>query len=166
MTTALAPLYVISADRAALLDRLVDADGVISPEIQAELDALDQNFDAKLAACAVFAKNLKAEMKKHRDEQAQQKLRADRLERAYDSLLDYTMRCMEAAEKDRVDGVARIQANSRASVIFAGDPRTLPEEFQVVTVDINKEGILEAVKIGHPIPENVTVVRGRHIRLL
>lgn len=164
--SAVAPLFIIAADKAALLDEIVDVNGELTPELEARLAQLDGDFSAKLAACATFVRNLTAEAEKHQAEaDRQQALATARLNSAT-SLKAYMHRCMVAAGSVRVEGVARLQKKP-ASVVVAVEPATLPVAFQRITIEANKIALRAAWERGERLPDGVSIdTAGLSLRLI
>jgi hypothetical protein len=168
MSAAVAPLYVIAAEKAALADLLVENNGELTPEVEAQLAALDASFRERLAACAHIARNLEAESVKHKAEADRQAVRAATLQRSFETLKAYMKREMTVAGELKVEGIARIQSNGGVlPVLFEGDAEKLPEPFRRLRYELDGEAVRKAAAAGETLPDGVRMgERGTQIRIL
>lgn len=173
MTTT--PLYAL-ADAREVLDRIVDdAEGELTPEIEAALDALDGAVTEKIERVALYIRERSARGKAVKEERDRLDAIVKREERTADSLKAYLMRNMERIGKTKVDGLlaaVAIQANP-FSVKTVLDSDTLKTHFGewpfVVEVPasyrIDRDQVLALHKVGESLPDGIVVERGSHIRI-
>jgi hypothetical protein len=166
MTALAQPLYVIAADLAAIAETLLENAGTLTPELVAQLDALEGTFAEKLARCAVVARNHEAEAKKHAAEADRQAVLARTQENAFKSIKAYMKMCMDGAGVQKVEKVARIQANSQSSITWTKPVEELPDEYQRVTIVPNLRRAQDALDAGEVLPEGFVVEKGSHLRLM
>lgn len=165
---ALAPAY------AMVIAELMEADGDVSDEeLAARFHAIGDAFDTKveklqmvyrhLCGDAAAAKAFADQMAKPYAERAARHLAA--AERVKKIVLDG----LTTAGVERVEtplGGARLQRNN-PSVVFAGDPASLPEPFRRTTYELDGTAALAAHKAKLPLPDGVTVVTDKkHVRWL
>lgn len=177
MSAALQPLYTIAADRAALLDQIIENGGVITDEQSAQLDAIGSDLEAKMAACATYVRNLTAEAAKHRTEGQRQLDRAAALENTATSFKRYMLANMQVAKVQKLAGIARIQQNPQPSISWTGTQEALEkldESWLRVRVELNAKAVQETLAANmlaedgepkQPIPEGIKIEYGSHIRL-
>lgn len=165
---AFGPLYVIAAERAMLIDQLVENAGILTPELEARFDALGGAFDERLADEAVAARNLEAEAAKHAAEAERQATRAAVLLQSFTSMKARMKKNMELAGKTEVPKVARIQKNGGLQpVLFSGEAADLPPDFRRVQYSLDGEKVRAAADAGQPLPDGVTIgPRGTQLRIL
>lgn len=162
-------LYEI-ADQLGTIDFLIEeSGGELTPDIEAQLDALEGALDdkAERIACLIREKQRHAEAAK---------AEADRLrrvqqvaERSADGLKQYLMRCLQAAGRTRAGGPiggARIQASPPAARCqFDGVNIPGPYRREAVTFSFDARAALADFKAGAELPEGIEVIQGKHLRL-
>jgi hypothetical protein len=161
-------LYEIPAALRALEDKIEEAEGLLTPELEAELDGLTEEFDRKAEYIAMLIREAKLEAEKWRAEEDRVAARRRSLERRAEGLTRYVHEAMVAMGRDKIAGdllTVAIQRNGSASVGFEGDPMSLPEEFRRVQVSINGRALAEAYKAGQALPEGVEINHGTHVRI-
>lgn len=164
-------LWVIADELAAVGEKIADNQGELTPELETELDALEEDFSQKVERIALYIREseLDAEKAKHEAE------RLTKIRKHHESkvrgLKSYLLVVMERHGRDKVDTykarVSRV-ANSRPTVRWTGDDYAdIPDEFRkdrlIQTLDT--DAVLEALNDGEPVPDNVTVERGHHLRI-
>jgi hypothetical protein len=168
------PLWALAPEYAAVLAEVMEAEGDITDEdLAARLDAIQVAFSEKVEKCQMVYRHMngdaescrafvEAAMKPYMDRAKKLAAMADRVKR-------YVQSCMEAAQTERVEtplGGARLQKNP-PSVLYEGDPATLPEPFRRVTYELDAKAVIEAAKAKQPIPEGAKVINDRkHLRWL
>ena len=174
----LPPLYVISDELLRVIEQIEEAEGDITPEMEAAFDDLTGARRDKLdrVACYVDSREAARDAKKAVLARLRDGLAAD--ERAIERLKAYLMRDLERHGETNVQGLIktiRIQRNSRAAVLstltieqladlhtFDASPfvRLVP-----ATYTLDRDAVLAAAKAGQSIPEGITVEVGTHIRI-
>jgi hypothetical protein len=161
-------LYEIPAALRALEDKIEEAEGLLTPELEAELDGLTEEFDRKAEYIAMLIREAKLEAEKWKAEEDRVAARRRSLERRAEGLIRYVHEAMTAMGKEKIEGdllTVAIQRNSMPTVMFEGDPMALPEEFRRVKVDMNAAAIREAHKAGRELPPGVEINYGTHWRI-
>lgn len=160
-------MYEIADEVAAVLAKLEDAGGVLTPELEAEYDAAFADMRAKMEGTAHVVLNMEAEAKALREEAARLAERARAVEKRCASLKGYVMRCMGLAGVTSMRaGLAqwRIQRNSRPSLRPLVAVEELPEAYRRVKVEFDSQAAYEAWKRGE-LPESIEATVGEHVRL-
>ena len=161
-------LYEMPAAMRALEDKIEQAEGVLTPELEAELDALGEEFDRKAEYIAMLIREAKLEAEKWRIEEERVSARRMSLERRAQSLTAYVHSQMQAMGRQKVDGKllsVSLQQNSTPSIVYEQLPADLPERYKRVRVEVNGRAIIDAYKAGQPIPEGITIYHGTHVRI-
>lgn len=167
MTAAL-QLHAIAPGLAAIEDAIIEADGEITPEIAAQLDALEGAFEDRVEQLLLRYLHLNFEGGVAKQEAARLALLAGTRERAAARLKEYVLRCMEAAGRDKVETSrlrARIQKNTRPTIQWVGPPDAIPEAFKRVSIATDGTKLYETWKAGTPLPDGFVVELGRHLRI-
>ena len=160
-------LWEIAAELDGIEDRIAEAGGELTPEIEAELDALTGDFEAKAERVALYYRQLIANAEAAGVEVS----RLTRIQRRYkagaERIRGYLHRQMQVTETQEVK-TALVTVSRRlnpAAISFDGDPASLPEEFQRVTVSADKAALKAAHKEGRELPAGVHVERGESLRV-
>ncbi len=157
-------LYELAPAYAYLIDAL-DDDGDAS-DGHAHLDALSDAIDAKAAAIAHVLAQLDAEAEAMRAEEKRLAARRQARERRAESLRDYLRMSLDAA------GVAKIKTSTHTISVGDGPQRVVvedegavPQEYLRTKIEIDKRGILEAMKsLGECVP-GTRIERTRVLRI-
>lgn len=163
-------LYDIAAEFEALADRAFSfaEEGEVPSDLCAELDAIEAEFEDKVAACCRMIKSFDAHaavVKREADRLAD---RHKALANASERLQQYVFDMMTAVGKDVCEPdelfTVRIQNNSQPSVEIE-DLAAVPVNFdkqQDRVVD--KTAIRDQLKKGVPVP-GCRLVQGKHLRI-
>lgn len=163
-------LYTIDKRIGAILDRTAETDGELTPEIEAELTAVEVEWVEKVDAILTYArqKDLNAASLKSEEERLyalrkSEESESKRLKRyVADSLISRDEREVQTAHFK-----AYLQNNPPSVVV--GETVTvfdLPEQFRRVREpEIDKKALLEAHKAGQTLPAGVTVEQGQSLRV-
>lgn len=168
MSTARLHLWEISEAEEALAERLAEAEGELTPELEAEFDSLAGSFEDKAERIALYARELEANAKAAREEEARLAGIRKALDRKATKLKDYLRWQMEKTGRHRVEtpkARIRIQDNSRPSIRWTGSLDALPEGFRKVTVAPDTALAYEAWQDMGEAPEGFVVEQGRHLRI-
>lgn len=168
MSTATIPLYSIIDELAEIEAVLEERGGDLDDEIEARLDAIESDFEAKIERLCGWRANLLGTAKAYQDEADRMSKRARTLTRTADSLKRYLHAQLYRAGRTKLEAGTwrlRVQSNSQPSVIVSVAPETLPEEYTVVRVDANRRALLDAAERGETLPAGVVVTRGSHLRI-
>ena len=172
--TAIMPLYVLANAYEALGQRLLEAEGELTPELSVLWDTLDTEILQKVENTALYIRNLDATAKAEEEEAQRFRTRAKTKRAAAESLKAYLKLHLERMGRDRIETMrvkARIQKNSRPSIRWTGDINKCPVEFIRVTVDLDGTKSYDHWKGSgtddktRTLPEGFQVDRGTHLRL-
>lgn len=141
--------------------------GELSPEIEAELDRLEGEFDAKAERVGLYFRELLASAdvaKAEKDRLAGIERRFRNSAEGLRHYLHTQMRLLEIREIKTPRVSISVRQNPE-SIHVAGDPSTLPEEFRRVKVEADKAALKAAHKEGRELPAGVTVECGESLRI-
>lgn len=169
MSTKITPsLYQIADDLSAIIDRLIDAGGVIDEDTEAALAALEGALEAKVERCALAVRSLEAAA-------TAAKVEADRLAdlaasraKSATRLKEYVQQCMGMAECRKVEtDLVRVSVvrNSRPSIRWTGDEAAIPDDLARVRREFDGQAAYLRHKAGDDLPAGVEVVQGEHLRI-
>lgn len=156
---------------------LEEAGGELTPELEALLDSAEGTFSDKVERVALKVRAFEAEAKAIKEERDRLQARVMARENAAKSLKAYLQRCMEAAGKDKVNGLlvtVAVQQNppsvqvgpmvDELELYEAGCPyvERVPERFV-----LDKRTLLEDYKaMGERVlPSGITVTRSTSLRI-
>jgi hypothetical protein len=132
------------------------------------ITALQISFQDKAVGCACVVKNLDAEVSAIDAEiRRLQDLKTTR-QNNVDRLKAYLLTCMQAAGVDKVEsGVHQIRRQLSPMSIEIVNEDSVPVQFktEVVTVKIDKKGILDHLKATGEIPDGCDAKRNEHLRI-
>lgn len=161
-------LYELPAAIREIEAEIIEADGELTPEVEARLEALEGEFRGKAEHIALLSREAKAEaaaVKLEEDRLAARRRAAENRERR---LKDYLHACMTAAGLDHIESERcklRVQRNGQPSVRVDVAPDALPEMFRRVVVDADRAALLAAWKESGEVPAGVVVEFGTHLRI-
>lgn len=160
-------LYQITDEYQAVIDRLLEAGGELTPEFSAELDAITDAFAAKVEKVALYTRNLEALADAAAAEAKRLHELASSRQHTADGLKRYLLEQLDRVEQTKVVtplAVVRVQKNSRPSIRWfpETDP---PEGFVRVVRSVDLQRAYEVWKAGTPLPEGFSVEEGRHLRI-
>ena len=164
----MATLLDISDDLVAISERIREADGEITPEIEARLDAIEGELDQKITRIAMFIEERLGDAEKASAQE--QRLRAIRraFEREADNLKRYLKLCMERAGKLSVvtpEARVSVQRNSQPAIRWTGAPLDIPEGYRRVTIAPDLDAVREDINAGVEPPAGFTVEYDTHLRI-
>lgn len=163
-------LYDIPERYRDIEDAIIEADGDITPEQEAALDHLSDEFERKAEYLALLSREAKAEAEAVAIEEKRLNKRRTAAKNRERRLKSYLHACLEKAGRDRVEGdriKVRIQANTRPTIRWPFAPEEAPERFRRVTVDVDGTETYRAWKAGE-LPEGqggFVVELGSHVRV-
>lgn len=147
---------------------IADNEGELTPEMEAQLDALEGEMERKVEYLAMLAREAKAEAAAVKQEEDRLKARRSAASNREAGIKRYLDHCLRKAGIDRVEGALvkiRIQQNSQPSVIYDGDPNDLPPQYQRVTVVPDVAALKADHDAGAELPDGVFVAFGSHLRI-
>lgn len=161
-------LYEIPDRLREIEGQIIEAEGEITPEIEAELDALDEAFDRKVEYIALLSREARAEAVAVKQEEDRLRARRTAAENRERYMKDYLQACLTKAGMERVEGQRakiRIQQNSRPSIRWIGEEEAIPQGFRRERVSVDGDAVYEAWKAGVVLPEGFQVEVGSHLRV-
>lgn len=161
-------LYEIGDELEAIETAILDAEGVITPEIAVQLEAMEGALETKVEGiCQVVAR-----LARQADSA---KLEADRLtklatgrQNAADSLKHYLQKELVRLDRKKVDTrlfVVSVCRNSRPSIAWTEGLDALPECYRKVVTSLDGNAALEEYKAAGELPEGFVVNVGSHLRI-
>jgi len=167
--TAILPLYALADEYEALGQRLLEAEGELTPELSEAWDKLSEAIDQKVENTGLYIKNLLATAKAETQEAEMFSRRAKTKERAAKALKDYLKLNMERVGRDRIETLrvkARIQQNSRPSIRWIRKVEDIPAPFKRIEISLDSTVAYQWWKSDEvDLPEGFQVERGTHLRL-
>jgi hypothetical protein len=166
--TAVLPLYALADEYELLGQRILEAKGVLTPELSEEWDKLAEAIEQKVENTGLYIKNLLVTAKAEAEEAEMFSRRAKTKERAAKALKEYLKVNMERVGKDKLETLrvkARIQINPRPAINWTRPVEELPDAFKRIKVEVDVAMAHEAWKLGQKLPEGFEVFRGTHLRL-
>jgi hypothetical protein len=163
-------LWAISDELEEIGALLAEAGGELTPDLEARLDAVEGEFLAKVERVALYIR----ECERMAEGAKVEKDRLARIQKANESTADglkrYLLAHLERHGRDKVDTYrARVRRSpSPPSYRWAGDTyEAIPEPFRRtrVTHSLNVDAVKEAIMEGAPLPPEIMVVPGHHIRI-
>lgn len=163
-------LWQISDDLENIAAKIAENAGVLSPSLEAELEAVEGEFTKKVERVALYIRQCEVTAEAAKVE----KERLARIQRANESaaagLKDYLLAHLSRHGQDKVQTararVSRVQ--SPASYRWLGDTfEQIPDEFRRTRVvcSLDTDKVKEAVQAGEPLPGGIVMERGYHIRI-
>lgn len=153
MTTALtatpkvdarsAPLYLLVDEYSKLLDIIAEAEGEVTPEVGAALDAADGQIRTKMESTIRYVKNRQALRDAALAEAKALKEYADGLDRGIEGIKRYVLDLLVKADIRKVEtavGIVRWQPNGRPSIHWDRPVDELPPELKRTTVTVSLDG--------------------------
>lgn len=170
--TATLRLYEYADALDGIRAQLFDAEGDLTPEIEAALNAAESDFATKAERVALFIRELQSNAKAVKEEATRLTARAAQYERTAEGLKHYLQREMERVEIPRVDGKlisVRLQKSPPSVVSSLSEDalREIPAAYVAIVPEsyrINAKQVIEAWKDGRPLPAGIEVVQGQHLR--
>jgi hypothetical protein len=162
-----AKLWELGDELEQIAGEIIEAEGEISPELEARLDAIQGAWAEKVERIALMVRSQEANAARaaYEAERLARMVRGHK--RTADSLKGYLQREMERTGRDEVKGErikVRLQNNSRPAIHWPGAAESLPEEFRRVIVEADTQAAYLAWKDGDPL-DGWQVERGKHVRL-
>jgi len=169
MTNAVLPLYRLADEYELLGQRLLEAEGELTPELSEAWDKLSEAIDQKVENTGLYIKNLLATAKAEAEEAEIFYRRAKTKERAAKALKEYLKLNMERVGRDRIETLrvkARIQQNSRPSISWTRKIEDIPAPFKRIEISLDGTVAYKWWKSDEvDLPEGFEVNRGTHLRL-
>jgi len=160
-------LYEIPSELRVIEAQIADADGELTPELEAALDALETQFEEKAEYLALLIREAQVEADAYKAEETRLRDRRRAAENRADRLKRYVHEQMQRMGKDKVRGQLAslsVVANSRPSVVWA-EGVEIPDAFSRIKRELDANAVLTHVGIYGEPPEGATLVQGTHLRV-
>ena len=152
---------------------LYEAEGDLSPELEAALTEAEGSFNEKAERVALFIRELQSNAKAVKEEAQRLSCRAAQYERTAEGLKHYLQREMERVEIQRVDGrLVNVRLQKSPPSVFTTLPedalKHLPAVYVTVQPEVwklNAKAVIEAHKAGAELPVGVGVTQSQHLRI-
>lgn len=161
-----ASLYEITREYLEALDHL-EIDEETGEILNAEeLDKLAGAFDEKAESVACYIKNLIAFAGNLKEEEANLAKRRKSAEKKVDYLKTFLASCMDAAGREKFNGVKAIVSFRKSVAVQIDDEAALPADFKVETVTVkpDKTAIKKAILDGTEV-SGASLVENRNIKI-
>lgn len=176
-------LYEFGPMRETLDQWLDEGEGELTPELEALLAEWNEKADEKIERVALYVRELLSKASAVKEEAQRLAAMQKRHEKAAESLKGYLLRQMETLQKPKVNGLlctVAIQANSQPSVTCELSAAELGQHYLgcmpdspiqqfvkevPVTWTLDRASILDAWKSGEPMPAEIVVEKGSHLRI-
>jgi hypothetical protein len=164
----MAHLYELSTELATINDEIISADGELTPDLEARLDGVSLDFRAKSQGIAKWTLDIAGveTMIETEINRLQRKKKA--AENLRTRLKAYIKGCMEQADVQKIESPTinlRIQKNTPSVDILAEDQ--IPAKFIRITqvTELDKAGMLAALKNGEDVPGARLITERTHLRI-
>lgn len=161
-------LYEIADELAAVTNRLIENDGVLTPELEEAWDRMEGAFEHKAERTALVIQTLTRKAEAANAERKRLKALARSRERAAENLKEYLRSQMRRLDRERIDAPRATiwrQRNGRPSITWTRDAEALPDAFRRVRVEADTQAAYENLKAGEDLPDGFRVERGEHLRI-
>ena len=161
-------LYEITAELDNVVSELIETGGVLTPEIEALLDALEGALEAKVERTALVIRQIEAQAESARVESRRLADLASARAASAKRLKEYVMFNMAEADVRKIEGKlvnVSICKNSRPSIKWTGTEEELPDLFRRVRVDADTDAAYKEFKSGGVLPDGFEIKHGEHLRI-
>lgn len=162
-------LYTLSAELAVINDEIVDAEGVVTPELEARLDGLGLAFDKKVYGIVRWTLNLKGNTAALDIEIKRLQARKKAAENLDKRLKEFIALCLRQADRKKVEFdtfTVALQKNPASADIE--NEAMIPAKFLTIVPEqkvVDKKAVLDALKKGEVV-EGATLINDRtHLRI-
>lgn len=148
----MAKLYELTQNYQNLID-LLDNPEIPQEVITAALNEVSEDIEIKVENIAKVIKSIEVDAKGLKEEEQRLSARRKSLENRVDNLKAYIEESMKATGKEKVKGkVFTLAIQKNAPSVDIVNLEAIPEEYFVVTKELTKKPILEALKAGFEVP--------------
>ena len=161
-------LYEIIGELQSIEEALIDADGELTPELEAQLNAVEGDFHEKAENIAKFITVLMRRADMVEAEMMRLSALKQSRRNAAAGLKVYLLKWMQAISRPTIETPLFkiwIQKNSRPSIKYDGDVHALPIKLQKVTTTFDSQAAYEMWKAEEVLPAEIQVDRGHHLRI-
>ena len=160
-------LYELTGSIREFMELCADPEAELDQQIIKDtLEGLDGAYDDKVEGWCKVIKNLDAEAKALKEEAKRLQGRQKTIENNIDRMKAALMESLKATGKIEAGGLlkAKIQKNGGLLPVIVDDVE-IPEEFQKITIEANKEAIRDALDQGKELSFARYGERGESIRI-
>lgn len=161
-------LYDITDDLQRIEEALIEAGGVLEPEIEKQLDAIEGQLMWKVERVIHMYQNLHRTADAFADEAERLMEHARTTGKAAEALKAYLKAQLEKVGRDRIEtptAKVRIQRNSRPSIRWMRETYLLPEPLARIKVEVDSTKAYEMYKAEGKLPDGFEVATGSHLRI-
>ena len=161
-------LYELSAHLAIVQDEIINDEGVISEELERQLDTLLPAITEKAGNIGRWLRNIDGNIESVESEITRLKERKEVNSHLKDRLKTYLKDSMEKAGMDKIDtGIMVLAIQKNPPSVELVDETAIPASYKDVIPEqyiISKKRILEALKAGEEV-KGAILHQGTHLRL-
>ena len=160
-------LYELPTELRLIEQQIAEADGELTPELEAALDQLQAEFADKAEWIALMVREAEAEAEAYKIEETRLRERRRAAENKATRLKTYVHEQMQRMGVDKIRGaLAQVSVvnNSRPTVRWSEDVE-LPDAFARVKRELDANAVLVHVGIYGQPPEGAIVETGTHLRV-
>lgn len=160
-------LWEITTALDAIGERIAESGGEITPELEAELDAMEGAFDERVERIALFVKECDANAAAAEKEVERLAAIQKAFEKKAEGLKRYLHGSLTRSGRTSVKTpLARVwvQANGRPSIRWTR-PGEFPEGYTKTTTVLDTQRAYEDWKAGSELPDGFAVEQGTHLRI-
>lgn len=162
-------LYERAEAYSRVVEHLQENGGELTPDLEAALNAVDENFDCKAESCALYYRNLLALASGAQAEIDRLKALQKTSTTAAESLRAYIAAQMASIGKTKIHRpLAKLQfVRNSVPTISCDHPETLPKEYQHISVSysVDRDAVLKAWREQKALPEGIKVETKSHLRI-
>lgn len=161
-------LYQIGDEIAAIETAILDAEGVITPELAERLAGMEGELESKVERICMVMQNLSRSAESaEREADRLDKLAKER-QQAADGLKHYLHTELSRLDRRRVDTplfTVSVCKNSRPSIAWTEGLDALPEPYRKVVTSLDGNAAYEEWKAAGELPSGFVVNQGSHLRI-
>ena len=165
-------IYQLSEQLEHLLDALEEHPDAAPESLQAGIDALTGEFNARVEDVALAIQNAKARCTSIYEEIARLQTIVNREEATQVNLKNALLVLMNKAQVQKVKGtlvtVSVAKNGGAVPIELTVDPKDLPEKYRTEKVEysLNRSAVEQDEKLGFPLPDCIKLKeRGQHVRI-
>lgn len=161
-------LYEIPDAFEAIETILLENGGDLTPELEAQLDAIEGALEWKAERICRVIRNNDASADAYANEIARLQAHKRTHENTVGRLKDYMESVMVRMDRTSIAaGIFKValQKNSRPSIRWTGDANDLPERYKRVTIEANNQVAYDDWKADVVLPNGFEVQLGKHVRV-
>ena len=150
-------LYNITEEQIALMNAIEEAEGELTPELEAQLAINEDNFIAKSNDYTKMIQYYKGFAEQAKAEKMRVAALQQQAERNVERMTNMLVTAMQAFGRDKVTTDTAILSLRHSQALIVDDEAAIPNEFKTFEVKVDKTGIKTAIKAGN-------AINGAHIQ--